>query len=142
MQAYSVTNGLVLRPHPHNALMHPGGRPAKTQGPDIGQRIAAARRRADISQRELAQRLGVTQQTIAPLERRTSMPRGTTLVKVADILNVSINELLGVKEDDRSNGMARGRAHQTFKAVSQLPRRQQSKILEVVDALLAKQGSE
>jgi transcriptional regulator with XRE-family HTH domain len=122
--------------------MHPGGRPAKSQGPDIGQRIAAARRRADISQRELAQRLGVTQQTIGTLERRTSMPRGTTLLKIAEVLNVSVNELLGVKEDDRGNGIGRGRAHETFKAVSRLPRRQQTKILEVVDALLAKQDSE
>jgi transcriptional regulator with XRE-family HTH domain len=141
MQVYSVTQRLVLRTRPHNALMHPGGRPAKNEGSIIGERIAAARRRADISQRELAQRLGVTQQTIGTLERRTSKPTGATLVKIAEALNVSVNELLGVKEDERSNGMGRGRAHDTFKAVAQLPRRQQTKILDVVEALLAKQDA-
>ena len=121
--------------------MHAGGRPAKSEGSAIGQRIAEARRRADISQRELARRLGVTQQTIATLERRTSTPRSATLLKIAEILGVSPNELLGVKDSGNGQGPARGRAQQTFRAVALLPRRQQAKILEVVDALLAKQAA-
>ena len=121
---------------PYLPLMHAGGRPPKSQGPAIGQRIAEARRRADISQRELALRLGVTQQTIATLERRTSTPRSATLLKIAGILGVSPNELLGVKDASNSQGLTRGRAQQTFHAVSKLPRRQQAKILEVVEALL------
>jgi transcriptional regulator with XRE-family HTH domain len=141
MQAFSVTQTPNFQSHPYNAFMHPGGRPAKSKGSAIGQRIAEARRRADISQRKLAQHLGVTQQTIATLERRTSMPRSSTLVKIAEILGVSPNELLGVKATTNSHSLARGRMHQTFNAVSKLPRRQQTKILEVVDALLAKQSA-
>jgi transcriptional regulator with XRE-family HTH domain len=141
MQAFSVTQNPSLQTAPYHALMHPGGRPAKSEGPAIGQRIAAARRRADISQRELAERLGVTQQTIATLERRTSMPRSSTLVKIAEILDVSPNELLGVEGSGGDKALARGRIHQTFKAVAKLSRRQQQKILEVVDALLAQQSA-
>jgi hypothetical protein len=47
--------------------------------------------------------------------------------------------LLGVKDSGTSHDSTRGRAQQTFRAVAKLPRRQQAKILEVVDALLAQQ---
>jgi len=70
------------------------------------------------------------------------MPRSSTLVKIAELLDVSPNELLGVEDTSDGKGATRGRVHQTFKAVAKLPRRQQQKILEVVDALLARQSAE
>jgi len=141
MQAFSVTQTMFSRAIAYPPPMHAGGRPAQSEGPAIGQRIAQARRRADISQRELARRLGVTQQTIATLERRTTTPRSATLLKIAEILGVSPNELLGVEDARNAHPSARGRVQATFHAVAKLPRRQQAKILEVVDALLAKHSA-
>lgn len=120
-------------------LMHPGGRPAQKPRSAIGERIAQARQRADISQRELAERLGVTQQSVAALERRTSVPRGDTIQKLTAILGVSANELLGIEEaKPDTKARAGGRLQQAFEAVAKLPRRQQVKIAEVVEALVAK----
>ena len=49
--------------------MHAGGRPASQPRSPLGQRIAAAREQAGISQAHLAERLGVTQPTVAYWER-------------------------------------------------------------------------
>ena len=122
---------------PYGCAMHPGGRPPKSQGPDIGQRIAAARRRADISQAKLAEALGVTQQTIATLERRTSTPRSSTLVKIAEALGVSPHELLGIEEIKPAKIATKGRLQDTLQAIAGLSRTEQTKILDVVGDMLA-----
>ena len=121
-------------------LMHPGGRPTQKLRSPFGERIALARQRAQISQRELAERLGVTQQSIAALERRSSVPRSDTIQKLSSILAVSPNELLGMEEPKPATVRAGGRLQQAFDAVAKLPRRQQAKIAEVVEALVAKAG--
>ena len=127
-----------LLPIGYTGSMHPGGRPTQKARPAIGERIAQARQRVDISQRELADRMGITQQSVAALERRTSVPRSDTLQKLSAILNVSANELLGIEEPKATRSHPGGKLNQVFEAVAKLPRRQQTKIVEVVEALLAK----
>jgi transcriptional regulator with XRE-family HTH domain len=137
MQALSVSKSLMSVCAPYAAVMQPGGRPPKSTAPDIGQRIAAARRRADISQAKLAEMLGVTQQTIGTLERRTSAPRTATVVKIAEALGVSPNELLGLDQPKPAKIATKGRLQSTFEEVGALARSDQVKILEVVGDMLA-----
>jgi len=137
MQALSVSKSLMKVRDRYDAVMQPGGRPPKSVAPDIGQRIAAARRRADISQAKLAETLGVTQQTIGTLERRTSAPRTATVVKIAEALGVSANELLGIDTAKPAKVATKGRLQATFEEVGGLPRSDQVKILEVVGDMLA-----
>jgi transcriptional regulator with XRE-family HTH domain len=128
----------LVIPIGYTGSMHPGGRPTQKARPAIGERIAQARQRVDISQRELAERMGITQQSVAALERRTSVPRSDTLQKLSAILNVSANELLGIEEPKPTRAPAGSKLSQVFEQVAKLPRRQQTKIVEVVEALLAK----
>jgi transcriptional regulator with XRE-family HTH domain len=104
----------------------------------IGKRIAAARVAAGLSQAQLARQLGVTQQMVGYLERKPVAIRPEMLARLSEVLNVPLDELLGVQARTKRASGPTGRVRQVFEAVSQLPRRQQQKIIEVVEAFVAK----
>jgi len=65
----------------------------------LGQRLLAARRRAVLSQRELAQRAGLNARVIVDLERdRRAHPFPSTLRALAAALGMPVQELAGVPE--------------------------------------------
>ncbi|HEY4787804.1 MAG TPA: helix-turn-helix transcriptional regulator, partial [Bacteroidales bacterium] len=57
----------------------------------IGNKIAEARKRINISQAELAQRLFISSQAVGKWERGESMPDITTFNRLAEILGVDLN---------------------------------------------------
>ena len=119
--------------------MHPGGRPTNKPRSALGQRITEAREQAGISQAQLAERLGVTQPTVAYWERKAINLRSDVLTKIAHKLGVSTDEILGTKPPSRTQAAKpAGKARSVFDAVSRLPRRQQEKIVEVVEAMVEK----
>lgn len=115
------------------------GRPAHAKRPELGERIAQARQQAGLTQKQLAERLGVTQRVVTYWEREAVGLRADQLSNLAEALEVSSDYFLGRENKRRGNGPA-GRARQTFEKVSRQTRTQQKKILDVVDALLAQQG--
>ncbi|PIE07590.1 MAG: transcriptional regulator [Rhodobacterales bacterium] len=60
----------------------------------FGDRLAAARETAQLSQKNLAKRLGVKSKTIAAWENDLSEPRANRLQMLAGLLNVSLMWLL------------------------------------------------
>lgn len=68
------------------------------------------RKKKGYSQQELAIRLNVVRQTISKWEKGLSVPDADTLIKMAEIFEVSVNELLGaeleVKNEDKQNVIA------------------------------------
>lgn len=62
----------------------------------IGKNIQRIRKEKGLSQKELGQKLGVSQQMIAQYENSNSKPKIETLQKIADVLEVQISVL-----DDR-----------------------------------------
>ena len=56
--------------------------------------IADARRSRNLSQKELATRVGVSRSTVAMWEMGESNPRASLLPKIADVLGCTIDELL------------------------------------------------
>ena len=64
------------------------------------------------------------------------------LQELAEILEVEVADLLGSPVKRRVAVAGSGRLGQSFEAISKLPRRQQGKILDVVDALLAQRAEE
>lgn len=132
MQAPSVTIFL-----PGYSLGMTTGRPAKTKRTEFGERLLTARQQAGLSQTQMAEKLGITQPSYAGWERRETALKPEHLLRLAAILNVTVDHLLG-KESNRKRGGPAGKARQIFERVSQLPRATQQRILaNVEDALIA-----
>lgn len=68
------------------------------------------RKKKGYSQQELAIRLNVVRQTISKWEKGLSVPDADTLIKMAEIFEVSVNELLGAeleaKDEEKHNAIA------------------------------------
>ena len=69
--------------------------PAKGPHGDFGARLAGLRTAASLTQRELADRLGVTRRQIAYYESGNGRPPGALLGLLADLFRVSTDVLLG-----------------------------------------------
>ena len=88
---------------------------------------------------QLADGLGVTQSTYAGWERRTTALKPEYISKLAAMLNVSVDYLLGHENGGQRKGGPVGKARRVFEEVSKLPRHQQQRILRIVEDLIAAQ---
>jgi transcriptional regulator with XRE-family HTH domain len=107
---------------------------SKADRPPLALHIATLRKDAGLSQVELAKRIGTSASNVAFWELSGTPPRGEVLPGLARELGVSVDALLGVTP--QKPAIAKGRLQEAFHAAAKLPRRQQQKIVEVVEALL------
>ena len=63
----------------------------------MGELIAALRRERNMTQRELAERLGVTDKAVSKWERDLACPDTLMLAPLAQTLGIGVEELLGAK---------------------------------------------
>lgn len=63
----------------------------------LGEKIINERKNHKLSQEELAEMVGVTRQTISNWELNETSPDLKQAQKLADIFNISIDELIGKK---------------------------------------------
>lgn len=74
----------------------------------LGQRIKEARKRANYTQIELGEMLGVAKQTISNWETGAAPPMLTNIVKLTSVLNIDTAELFtGLSEDLTSSDVKR-----------------------------------
>lgn len=104
----------------------------------IAQRLVRLRKEAGITQAQMAEKLGLSQPVVSDYERGASRLHGELILKVAEILNVSADELLG-RETNKPKARPTGKVQQVFEEVSNLPRRQQDKVVEFVSAFVRQQ---
>ena len=67
----------------------------------IGENIRKLRREKDMTQEKLAERLGVTYQSVSRWENGTAYPDMELLPAISDIFSVSVDELLGISESEK-----------------------------------------
>lgn len=72
------------------------------------ERLADLRRRRLLTQRELANQLGLTVQAIQKWEAGTALPRMASLRRLCEILDVPLEELLTPEEQHRVFAGRRG----------------------------------
>lgn len=69
---------------------------------ELGERISLYRRNMNLTQEELAARLGVTPQAVSKWERKQSFPDVTMLPELCRILEISADSLLGIGKNNFS----------------------------------------
>ena len=60
----------------------------------IGKFIAECRKKVNLTQMQLAEKLGITDKAISKWERGIAMPDSSIMLELCDILNISVNDLL------------------------------------------------
>ena len=73
------------------------------KGQTFGSMIAELRREKGMTQVELAEKMGVTDKAVSKWERNLSFPDVNTIPKLAEIFNVTVDELMQVKTDMKEN---------------------------------------
>lgn len=68
-------------------------------GDKFNENLKIARERRKMSQKDLAESIGVAKSTYSLYESGNREPNVQTIKKIADILNVSADELLGINEE-------------------------------------------
>ena len=66
---------------------------------EFSERLKKLRKKAKLTQVDIARKLGISQQAYASWERGIKKPTQENLVKIAQILNVSVDYLLGNSEE-------------------------------------------
>ena len=67
----------------------------------IGENIASSRMKVNLTQDQLAEKLGVSRQTISKLESDLAYPELPKVAKLSKILNISCDELLLDENNDK-----------------------------------------
>jgi transcriptional regulator with XRE-family HTH domain len=106
--------------------------PAYGDGMAEKSRLRELRETAGLSVRGLARQIGEQHTNVSYWERSGQIPRSDVLSPMAKALGVTVEELLGEPRPKRVVSPG-GRARQLFDAVSKLPRRQQDKILDILE---------
>lgn len=119
----------------YNAGM-PTGRPAKHPRTAFGERVFAAREAAGLSQAEVAEQLGLSQNAYAMWERRPVALRPEQIEQLAAALGVSVEVLFGKVALPAKPPGPMGRAKKTFDALAALSRSEQARVLDLVEPLV------
>jgi len=118
----------------------PAGRPSQKSRPLLGGNIVKARKEKGLTQLELAQLLGMTQQGVAYLEREATSLKVDQLTSIADVLDTSVDFLLGRPSKVKRVGGPIGRGKRLFEAAAKLPRAQQEKVYDVLESFVKDHG--
>ena len=105
---------------------------------DLGQRLAALRKERGFTQVELAKQLGVIQGVISSYECGRVRPHPEIIVRIAEALGISTDDLLGRSKPKNGNGTQLDRRFvRRLQLVGDLPKRDQTALLRTLDAFLA-----
>ena len=69
----------------------------------IGRFIAECRKKANLTQMQLAEKLGITDKAVSKWERGVAMPDTSIMLELCDILCISVNELLSGEKINMEN---------------------------------------
>jgi len=106
----------------------------------IGERISAARKVAGLTQRQVAEMLGIPTRTFSYYESPKGDLPSSLLLSLADILGADARELLGDETAEPSRRGPRSIMEQRAEAVRELPRQEQQFVIKFLDQVLEDYG--
>jgi transcriptional regulator with XRE-family HTH domain len=101
----------------------------------LGKRIAELRKEQGLTQAQLGESLGISQQQVASFEVGRRRVPASMLSAFAKALAVSVEELLGDEPKPAKRGPA-PKLQRQMERISQLPRAKQRFVLEMLDTVL------
>jgi transcriptional regulator with XRE-family HTH domain len=117
------------------------GRPSERQRPPFGQRLYELREAAGLTQAQVAAKLGISHRAYAFWEREPTAVRAEQLATLADLFGVTADFLVGRQPSKQRGSGPTGKMRQLFEAASNLPRRQQQKLVGQVEDFLVARGA-
>lgn len=102
----------------------------------LGGRIAALRKAEGITQVQMAEVLGVSQQTVNAYEMGSRRVPVSALPTIARVLAVSIEALIGETPKPSRRGPT-PKLQQQIERITQLPKTQQKFVMQMLDTVLA-----
>jgi transcriptional regulator with XRE-family HTH domain len=105
----------------------------------LGARVAELRKARDITQVQVAEHLGVSQQTANAYETGYRRIPVSALPPLARFLGVSLDELVGETAQAKKRGPT-PRLQQQLEQIGQLPRAKQRFVIEMLDTVLQQTG--
>jgi transcriptional regulator with XRE-family HTH domain len=103
---------------------------------DFRQRLRQLRVARKVTQTRVAELLGISPRVYTRWENGDATPLFGTVVKIADILDVSLDELAGRKETNGDAHIHNPELHRLYKRVDQLPDEDQKALMIVLDGLV------
>ncbi|MBV9268882.1 MAG: helix-turn-helix transcriptional regulator [Acidobacteriaceae bacterium] len=103
---------------------------------DFHQRLRQLRTKRKLTQTRMAELLAISPRVYTRWENGGATPLFGTVVKIADILDVSLDELAGRKESNGEAQIHNPELHRLYKKVDQLSDEDQKALLIVLESLV------
>jgi transcriptional regulator with XRE-family HTH domain len=111
--------------------------PLELDNETIGQRLARLRKERGYTQAELSEKIGIIQALISDYEKDKLRLHAEMVIRFAQALEVTTDELLGVNGAKRTNeGATSLRLLRRTKKIEELPASQQKTLLKTIDTFL------
>lgn len=107
----------------------------------FGPRLTQIRKSRGLTQIDLGAAVGVSNRVIAYYELESTQPPGALLVDLARVLQVSTDELLGVKPPKHKPAVVAPRILKRLEKIAQLSQGDQKAILKIIDGFLEGRAS-
>ncbi len=104
----------------------------------FSERLKLLRQSRSITQARLAQLLDIDPRAYSRWERGDNHPHLDTLVRIADVLQVTLDELVGRKEPSNNAKIRNHELQQLCQLADELPDADQQALIQVMDGLVKK----
>ncbi|MGA7829922.1 MAG: helix-turn-helix transcriptional regulator [Terracidiphilus sp.] len=110
----------------------------------FGKRLFALRKTRGLTQVQLAEALGTTQRVISYYETEAELPPSTAIIPLARVLEVSTDELLGLKpaEPNGNSSIQKQRLWKRFQKMDVLPTKDQRAVIRLINSLAGSSTAE
>lgn len=105
----------------------------------FGKRLVALRKERGLTQKNLGEKIGVSDRVIAYYEGETDYPPAHLIVPIAKALNVSTDELLGVKNVKLQLNPEHAALWRKLKKAEELTKKDQKALVDFLNYLLKKE---
>lgn len=103
----------------------------------FGERLSTLRKEKGYTQEAFSQLIGISRRALAYYEVESDRPpTGDTLLKMAAELDITVDQLLGVKSLDKKGSRKEARLLNKLKQVGTLSKQDQRAVLRFIDALV------